>query len=101
MPFRCSYSKTGKFEVAGKGTLFLDEIGDMPVSLQKKLLRVIQERTFERLGSNRLIPLQAQLITATHRNLMEAIQKEEFRSDLYYRLNVFEIKLPLYGADDP
>lgn len=89
------YSKPGKFEVAGKGTLFLDEIGDMPLSLQKKLLRVIQERTFERLGSNRLIPLNAQIITATHRNLMEAIQKEQFRSDLYYRLNVFEIKLPL------
>ncbi len=89
------FSKPGKFEMAGNGTLFLDEIGDMPVSLQKKLLRVIQERNFERLGSNRLIPLKAQIITATHQNLLDSIKKEEFRSDLYYRINVIEIKLPL------
>jgi len=89
------FSKPGKFEVAGNGTLFLDEIGDMPVSLQKKLLRVIQERNFERLGSNRLIPLNAQIIAATHHNLLDSIREDRFRSDLYYRINVIEIKLPL------
>lgn len=86
--------KPGKFEVAGKGTLFLDEIGDMPVSMQTKLLRVIQERTFERLGSNKPISLAARIITSTHHNLKESVKKEQFREDLYYRLNVIEIKLP-------
>ncbi|RMH80525.1 MAG: sigma-54-dependent Fis family transcriptional regulator [Calditrichaeota bacterium] len=87
-------AKPGKFELAGNGTLFLDEIGDMPEALQKKLLRVIQERTFERLGSNQPIPLNARLITATHRNLEEAVRKGLFREDLYYRLNVVKIVLP-------
>jgi len=86
--------KLGKFEVAGKGTLFLDEIGDMPEALQNKLLRVIQERTFERLGGHETIPLFARVVAATHRNLGEAVQKGQFRDDLYYRLNVFEIILP-------
>jgi transcriptional regulator with GAF, ATPase, and Fis domain len=86
--------KPGKFELAGNGTLFLDEIGDMQVSLQKKLLRVIQERTFERLGNNKPLTLNARIITATHHNLVEAVKKEEFREDLYYRLKVIEIALP-------
>ncbi len=86
--------KPGKFELAGNGTLFLDEIGDMPVSLQKKLLRVIQERSFERLGGNKLISLHARIISATHLDLIRAMQKKLFRKDLYYRLNVFEIVLP-------
>ncbi|RMF56729.1 MAG: sigma-54-dependent Fis family transcriptional regulator [Calditrichaeota bacterium] len=87
-------SKPGKFELAGKGTLFLDEVGDMPEALQKKLLRVIQERCFERLGSNQSIPLEARLIAATHHNLSDAVQKGTFREDLYYRLNVVAINLP-------
>ena len=86
--------KLGKFEVAGKGTLLLDEIGDMPESLQKKLLRVIQERTFERLGGHESIPLQARIIAATNKNLAEEVRKGRFREDLYFRLNVFEIELP-------
>ena len=86
--------KLGKFELAKEGTLFLDEIGDLCESLQKKLLRVIQERYFERLGGNELIPLKARIIAATHRNLKEAIRKGDFREDLYYRLNVMEIKIP-------
>jgi two-component system response regulator PilR (NtrC family) len=88
-------SKPGKFKIAGKGTLLLDEIGDMAISLQQKILRVIQERTFEPLGGNRLIPLNARIIAATNHNLEEAVLKDEFRSDLYYRLNVIEINLPL------
>jgi DNA-binding NtrC family response regulator len=87
-------SKPGKFELAQNGTLFLDEIGDMPESLQKKLLRVIQERSFERLGGNESIPLYGRIIAATHRDLTAAIQRGEFREDLYYRLNVIEIVLP-------
>lgn len=86
--------KAGKFELAGEGTLFLDEIGDMPETLQKKLLRVIQERTFERLGGNEQIKLNARIIAATHRNLKDSIKKGLFREDLYYRLNVMEIILP-------
>ncbi|PJA98477.1 MAG: hypothetical protein CO128_07110 [Ignavibacteriales bacterium CG_4_9_14_3_um_filter_30_11] len=86
--------KIGKFELGGKGTLFLDEIGDMPESLQKKLLRVLQERTFERLGGNSLIKLNARIIAATNKNLKQAIIKGKFREDLYYRLNVIEIILP-------
>ncbi|MFA5805458.1 MAG: sigma-54 dependent transcriptional regulator [Melioribacteraceae bacterium] len=86
--------KLGKFELAKEGTIFLDEIGDIPESLQKKLLRVIQERFFERLGGNELIPLKARIIAATHIDLKEAIRKGVFREDLYYRLNVMEIKIP-------
>jgi DNA-binding NtrC family response regulator len=86
--------KLGKFELAGQGTLFLDEIGDMPVALQKKLLRVIQERTFERLGGNKILHISSRIIAATHQNLNDSIKKGSFREDLYYRLNVVEINLP-------
>jgi DNA-binding NtrC family response regulator len=86
--------KPGKFELAHDGTLFLDEIGDMPETLQKKLLRVIQERSFERLGGNEQIQLNARIIAATHQNLKEAVTKGTFREDLFYRLNVMEILLP-------
>lgn len=87
------HKKPGKFELAGEGTLFLDEIGDMPETLQKKLLRVIQERSFERLGGNEQIKLNARIIAATHRELNDAVKKGTFREDLYYRLNVMEIIL--------
>src|SRR4029079_10257035 len=86
--------KIGRMELADRGTLFLDEIGDIPVELQPKLLRALQEREFERLGSNRTIKADIRLIAATHRNLSEMVASREFRSDLYYRLNVFPIKLP-------
>jgi formate hydrogenlyase transcriptional activator len=86
--------KIGRMELADRGTLFLDEIGDIPLELQPKLLRVLQEREFERLGSNRTIKADIRLIAATHRNLPEMVTSREFRSDLYYRLNVFPIKLP-------
>jgi formate hydrogenlyase transcriptional activator len=86
--------KLGRMELADKGTLFLDEIGDIPMELQPKLLRALQEREFERLGSNRTIKADIRLIAATHRNLTEMVTQREFRSDLYYRLNVFPIKLP-------
>jgi DNA-binding NtrC family response regulator len=86
--------KSGKFEIAGNGTLLLDEIGDMPETLQKKLLRVIQERFFERLGGHEQIPLGARIIAATNRDLTKAIRQKSFREDLYYRLNVIEIILP-------
>ena len=88
------HRKPGKFELAGEGTLFLDEIGDMPETLQKKLLRVIQERSFERLGGNEQIKLNARIIAATHRELKDAVKKGTFREDLYYRLNVMEVVLP-------
>ncbi len=87
--------KIGKFELAGKGTLFLDEIGDMPVNLQKKILRVLQERSFERLGGNKSIHLNARIIAATHLDLKKVVAEGQFREDLYYRLNVIEIILPL------
>lgn len=87
-------TKPGKFELAGKGTLFLDEIGDMPEPLQIKLLRVIQERTFERLGGNESFKLEARIVSATNHNLVEAVQNNQFRKDLYYRLNVIEILIP-------
>jgi formate hydrogenlyase transcriptional activator len=86
--------KLGRMELADRGTLFLDEIGDIPLELQPKLLRALQEREFERLGSNRTIKADIRLIAATHRNLTEMVAEREFRSDLYYRLNVFPIKLP-------
>ncbi len=86
--------KIGRFELAHKGTLFLDEVGDIPLPLQPKLLRVLQEQEFERLGSGRTHQVDVRLVAATHRNLVEMVKRNEFRSDLYYRLNVFPIPLP-------
>jgi transcriptional regulator with GAF, ATPase, and Fis domain len=86
--------KTGRFEMADTGTLFLDEIGDIPLALQPKLLRVLQEQEFERLGSGRTHRVNVRLVAATHRDLTEMVRRNEFRSDLYYRLNVFPIQLP-------
>ena len=86
--------KKGRFEMAEGGTIFLDEIGDLPLQTQIKLLRVLQEREFERLGGTETIKTNIRLITATNKNLEEAIAKGEFREDLYYRLNVFTIFLP-------
>jgi transcriptional regulator with GAF, ATPase, and Fis domain len=86
--------KIGRFEMADTGTLFLDEIGDMPLALQPKLLRVLQEQEFERLGSCRTHRLSVRLIAATNRDLDEMLTRNEFRSDLYYRLNVFPIVVP-------
>jgi Nif-specific regulatory protein len=86
--------KKGRFEMADGGTLFLDEIGDLPLQTQIKLLRVLQEREFERLGGGETIKTNIRLITATNKNLEEAIARGEFREDLYYRLNVFTIYLP-------
>ena len=90
--------KLGRFEMADKGTLFLDEVGDIPPALQPKLLRVLQEQEFERLGSNRTQQVDVRLIAATHRDLPEMTRHGEFRSDLYYRLNVFPILLPALRA---
>ena len=84
----------GRFERANGGTLFLDEIGDLPLELQPKLLRVMQERQFERLGSTATIRTDVRVICATHRNLIEMVDDREFRADLYYRLSVFPIDLP-------
>lgn len=84
----------GRFELAHGGTLFLDEIGDMPLTMQVKLLRVLQERCFERVGSNKSIDADVRIIAATHRNLEMAIENGVFREDLYYRLNVFPIEMP-------
>ena len=86
--------KIGRFEMADKGTLFLDEVGDIPPALQPKLLRVLQEQEFERLGSGRTHQVDVRLVAATNRNLIEMVARNEFRSDLYYRLNVFPITLP-------
>jgi formate hydrogenlyase transcriptional activator len=86
--------KVGRFQLADKGTLFLDEIGDIPPALQPKLLRVLQEREFERLGSGRTHKVDIRLIAATHRDLGQMVNRNEFRSDLYYRLNVFPIEVP-------
>jgi len=86
--------KTGRFEMANNGTLFLDEIGDLPLALQPKLLRVLQEQEFERLGSGRTHRINVRLVAATHRDLTEMVAQKEFRADLYYRLNVFPIELP-------
>jgi transcriptional regulator with GAF, ATPase, and Fis domain len=86
--------KTGRFEMADTGTLFLDEIGDIPLPLQPKLLRVLQEKEFERLGSGKTHRIDVRLVAATHRNLPEMVARKQFRSDLYYRLNVFPIMLP-------
>jgi len=86
--------KIGRFEMADKGTLFLDEIGDIPSALQPKLLRVLQEQEFERLGSGRTHKVDVRLVAATNRNLMKMVARGQFRSDLYYRLNVFPLLLP-------
>ncbi len=90
--------KIGRFELADKGTLFLDEVGDIPLALQPKLLRVLQEQEFERLGSGRTHQVDVRLVAATHRNLVEMVKRNEFRSDLYYRLNVFPVPLPSLRA---
>jgi formate hydrogenlyase transcriptional activator len=90
--------KIGRFELADKGTLFLDEVGDIPLALQPKLLRVLQEQEFERLGSGRTHQVDVRLVAATHRNLVEMVKRNEFRSDLYYRLNVFPVPLPALRA---
>lgn len=87
-------SKEGKFELANNGTIFLDEIGDLSLSLQAKLLRVLQEREFERVGGTQTIKVDVRIIAATNRNLERMVQDGDFRQDLYYRLNVLEIFLP-------
>ncbi len=86
--------RKGRFELAEGGTLFLDEIGDMSLQMQAKLLRVLQERSYERVGSNKTRQCDVRIISATHRNLPEAMSKGAFREDLYYRLNVFPIDMP-------
>jgi formate hydrogenlyase transcriptional activator len=87
-------TKVGRFELADGGTLFLDEVGDIPLELQSKLLRVLQEQEFERLGSTRTIRVNVRLVAATNRNLAQMVAEKEFRSDLYYRLNVFPLSIP-------
>jgi transcriptional regulator with GAF, ATPase, and Fis domain len=87
-------ARPGKFELAKGGTVFLDEVGDIPLALQAKLLRVLQEREVEKLGGRRRIPIDVRILSATHRDLEEMIERSEFRQDLYYRLKVVEIMLP-------
>jgi two-component system response regulator HydG len=87
-------ARPGKFEMARGGTVFLDEVGDIPLALQAKLLRVLQEREVEKLGGRRRIPIDVRILAATHRGLEEMIERGEFRLDLYYRLKVVEIVLP-------
>jgi len=87
-------ARKGRFEIAEGGTLFLDEIGDMSLPMQVKLLRVLQERVFERVGNNNPIRCNVRIIAATHRNLEDSIARGAFREDLYYRLNVFPIEMP-------
>jgi PAS domain S-box-containing protein len=86
--------KIGRIELAHRGTLFLDEIGDLPLELQPKILRALQEKEFERLGGTRTIPVNVRLVAATHRNLAKMVETGEFRSDLYYRLKVFPLEVP-------
>jgi sigma-54 specific flagellar transcriptional regulator A len=87
-------SRAGRFEMAQGGTLFLDEIGDMPLAMQVKLLRVLQERTFERVGGSQTLEADVRIVCATHKNLEEMIARGSFREDLYYRINVFPIEMP-------
>jgi transcriptional regulator with GAF, ATPase, and Fis domain len=86
--------RRGRFELARSGTIFLDEIGEVPIETQLALLRVLQERQFERVGSSRAIPVDVRIIAATNRDLSSAIAAGTFRSDLFYRLNVFPIQVP-------
>ena len=86
--------KIGRFELANHGTLFLDEVGDIPLELQSKLLRVLQEQEFERLGGTRTIRVNVRLVAATNCDLAKMVAERQFRSDLYYRLNVFPLVLP-------
>ena len=86
--------KPGKFELANGGTLFLDEVGEIPLHLQAKLLRVLQERVVERIGSTTARPINVRIVAATNRNLLKMVQNGEFRDDLYYRLNVIPITIP-------
>lgn len=86
--------KVGRLELADQGTLFLDEVGDIPFDIQPKLLRALQEREFERLGSTRTMKVDVRLVAATNRDLAKMVANREFRSDLYYRLNVFPIRIP-------
>ena len=86
--------RLGKFQAADGGTLFFDEIGDMDVRLQAKLLRVLQEKVVEPLGTNRRVPIDVRIVSSTNRDLESAMREGKFREDLYYRLNVFHVKLP-------
>ena len=86
--------ESGRFEVADGGTLFLDEVGELPIELQAKLLRVLEDGTFERLGSSRTIKVNVRVVAATNRDLDQAVREQRFRQDLYYRLNVFPIQVP-------
>jgi Nif-specific regulatory protein len=86
--------RRGRFELADRGTIFLDEIGDLPLPLQAKMLRVIQEKTFERVGASETVTVDVRIIAATNRDIETLVEKGDFRSDLYYRLNVLPLQIP-------